>query len=83
MGWGRTLFLGDIGPCSRASQARITTGRRNRLDIEDTERDIHGLRSQLSFSYQSETQNKKPETRHRRRSKTVRWMVPQQGRGFE
>ena len=33
MGWGRTLFLGDIG---------------NRLDIEDTERDIHGLRRQLT-----------------------------------
>ena len=33
MGWGRTLLLGDIG---------------NRLDIEDTERDIahlcHGAR---------------------------------------
>ena len=48
MGWGRTLLLGDIGPCSRASQARITTGRRNRMDIEDTERDIHGLRRQLT-----------------------------------
>lgn len=33
MGWGRTLFLGDIG---------------NRLDIEDTERDIDGLRRQLT-----------------------------------
>lgn len=32
MGWGRTLFLGDIG---------------NRLDIEDTERDIASLRSRL------------------------------------
>ena len=30
MGWGRTLFLGDIG---------------NRLDIEDTERDITRLRN--------------------------------------
>ena len=29
MGWGRTLFLGDIG---------------NRLDIEDTERDIGSLK---------------------------------------
>ena len=29
MGWGRTLFLGDIG---------------NRLDIEDTERDIQRLK---------------------------------------
>ena len=33
MGWGRTLLLGDIG---------------NRMDIEDTERDIHGLRRQLT-----------------------------------
>ncbi len=29
MGWGRTLFLGDIG---------------NRLDIEDTERDVSRLK---------------------------------------
>lgn len=33
MGWGRTLFLGDIG---------------NRMDIEDTERDIAHLRGELS-----------------------------------
>lgn len=32
MGWGRTLLLGDIG---------------NRLDIEDTERDIELLKSRL------------------------------------
>ena len=32
MGWGRTLLLGDIG---------------NRLDIEDTERDITALRKRL------------------------------------
>ena len=32
MGWGRTLFLGDIG---------------NRLDIEDTERDIQQLKYKL------------------------------------
>ena len=32
MGWGRTLLLGDIG---------------NRLDIEDTERDIEDLRQRL------------------------------------
>ncbi len=32
MGWGRTLFLGDIG---------------NRLDIADTERDVEGLRRRL------------------------------------
>ena len=37
MGWGRTLFLGDIG---------------NRLDIEDTERDIYRLRRQLSTAAQ-------------------------------
>jgi hypothetical protein len=35
MGWGRTLLLGDIG---------------NRLDIEDTERDITRLRGELSRS---------------------------------
>lgn len=33
MGWGRTLFLGDIG---------------NRLDIEDTERDIKRLHQKIS-----------------------------------
>jgi hypothetical protein len=32
MGWGRTLFLGDIG---------------NRLDIEDTERDISHLKREI------------------------------------
>jgi len=32
MGWMRTIFLGDIG---------------NRLDIEDTERDIHNLRARM------------------------------------
>jgi len=35
MGWGRTLFLGDIG---------------NRLDIADTERDIARLRQDLAGS---------------------------------
>ena len=33
MGWARTLLLGDIG---------------NRLDIADTERDIDGIRHELS-----------------------------------
>ena len=33
MGWGRTLFLGDIG---------------NRMDIEDTERDIQQLKQKLA-----------------------------------
>ena len=33
MGWGRTLFLGDIG---------------NRLDIEDTERDIRQLKRKIA-----------------------------------
>ncbi len=33
MGWGRTLFLGDIG---------------NRLDIADTERDIKSLHRKMS-----------------------------------
>ena len=33
MGWARTLLLGDIG---------------NRLDIEDTERDIGKIRTELS-----------------------------------
>ena len=32
MGWGRTLLLGDIG---------------NRLDIEDTERDIEAIKRRL------------------------------------
>ena len=35
MGWGRTLFLGDIG---------------NRLDIADTERDIQRIRDRLKSS---------------------------------
>lgn len=35
MGWGRTLLLGDIG---------------NRLDIEDTERDIARLKQALASS---------------------------------
>lgn len=35
MGWGRTLLLGDIG---------------NRMDIDDTERDIKNLRGRLSRS---------------------------------
>jgi len=33
MGWGRTLFLGDIG---------------NRMDIEDTERDIRQLKHKIA-----------------------------------
>ncbi|NQV34712.1 MAG: hypothetical protein HQ515_18605 [Phycisphaeraceae bacterium] len=33
MGWGRTLFLGDIG---------------NRLDIEDTEHDIQQLKRKIA-----------------------------------
>jgi hypothetical protein len=36
MGWGRTLFLGDIG---------------NRLDIEDTEQDVRRLKRELTGSY--------------------------------
>ncbi len=36
MGWGRTLLLGDIG---------------NRLDIEDTERDIARLKREIAGSF--------------------------------
>lgn len=36
MGWGRTLLLGDIG---------------NRLDIEDTERDIVHLKQEMSVAF--------------------------------
>jgi multidrug resistance efflux pump len=39
MGWGRTLLLGDIG---------------NRLDIEDTERDIAHLRRQIAGTFQKD-----------------------------
>jgi len=39
MGWGRTLFLGDIG---------------NRLDIADTERDVEGLRRRLRSKERSD-----------------------------
>jgi hypothetical protein len=36
MGWGRTLLLGDIG---------------NRLDIQDTERDIEDLKREISGAF--------------------------------
>ena len=36
MGWGRTLLLGDIG---------------NRLDIEDTERDIERLKGDIAGAF--------------------------------
>ena len=39
MGWGRTLFLGDIG---------------NRLDIEDAERDISELKSEIAGKYRKD-----------------------------
>jgi multidrug resistance efflux pump len=39
MGWGRTLLLGDIG---------------NRLDIEDTERDIASLKREIAGSFQKD-----------------------------
>ncbi len=43
MGWGRTLFLGDIG---------------NRMDIEDTERDIQQLKHKLANAqYSKESQD--------------------------
>ena len=45
MGWGRTLLLGDIG---------------NRLDIEDTERDIEELKRELRGSFNKDmSQDKK------------------------
>jgi hypothetical protein len=45
MGWGRTFLLGDIG---------------NRLDIEDTERDIAGLRRAMDGAvYKDKTQDEK------------------------
>ena len=48
MGWGRTLFLGDIG---------------NRLDIEDTERDIHHLKREIAGSFEKDmSQDRKIET---------------------
>ena len=39
MGWGRTLLLGDIG---------------NRLDIEDTERDIAHLKREITGAFQKD-----------------------------
>jgi hypothetical protein len=39
MGWGRTLLLGDIG---------------NRLDIEDTERDIASLKQEIAGSFRKD-----------------------------
>ena len=39
MGWGRTLLLGDIG---------------NRLDIEDTERDIAHLKGQIAGTFEKD-----------------------------
>jgi hypothetical protein len=48
MGWGRTLFLGDIG---------------NRLDIEDTEHDINHLKREISRSFHKDvSQDRKIET---------------------
>lgn len=45
MGWGRTLLLGDIG---------------NRLDIEDTERDIADLQREIDRSSRKDrTQDEK------------------------
>jgi 6-phosphogluconate dehydrogenase (decarboxylating) len=40
MGWGRTLFLGDIG---------------NRLDIADAERDIRSLKHELDAATRGRT----------------------------
>jgi hypothetical protein len=40
MGWGRTLLLGDIG---------------NRLDIEDTERDVAYLKREIAGAFQKDT----------------------------
>jgi hypothetical protein len=39
MGWGRTFLLGDIG---------------NRLDIEDTERSISELKSEIAGKYRKD-----------------------------
>lgn len=39
MGWGRTLLLGDIG---------------NRLDIEDTERDISRLKQKMAGVFRND-----------------------------
>jgi hypothetical protein len=39
MGWGRTLLLGDIG---------------NRLDIEDTEREIANLKQEIAGSFRKD-----------------------------
>ena len=48
MGWGRTLFLGDIG---------------NRLDIEDTERGIAHLRREIAGSFRKDmSQDEKIQT---------------------
>lgn len=45
MGWGRTLLLGDIG---------------NRLDIEDTEKEIGRLKNELRGNYnKDQSQDKK------------------------
>ena len=45
MGWGRTLLLGDIG---------------NRLDIEDTERDIGHLKREIRGAFHKDmSQDKK------------------------
>ena len=47
MGWGRTFLLGDVG---------------NRLDIEDTERDIARLRERLGSKVRTDrTQDKRLE----------------------
>ena len=48
MGWGRTLLLGDIG---------------NRLDIEDTERDLASLKREIRGAFHKDmSQDKKIDT---------------------
>lgn len=39
MGWGRTLFLGDIG---------------NRLDIDDVERDLRSMRREVESKFRTD-----------------------------
>jgi len=39
MGWGRTLLLGDIG---------------NRLDIDDVERDLRGMRREVESKFRTD-----------------------------
>ena len=62
MGWGRTLLLGDIG---------------NRLDIEDTERDIAHLKREMQGVFRNDmSQDQKMEVLVRENAELKLYLAP-------